>query len=202
MYRLNVRVLAFCLAVLGMAVPVFAQSAPKAELSAGYQFLNFVVDGENESMAKGWYFDVAGNLTPTFGLVFQIGGNYKNFEESVSLGGITSIASADLKVHEFLGGVRLNSNARSTIVPFGQVLVGGMNGSVDVSSTTTLPGQAPISFNQSDSGTNFALQAGGGVNLGLTDGVGLRVGADYLRIFDDSGGANLFRFNVGLVFGR
>jgi hypothetical protein len=60
MYRLNVRVLAFCLAVLGMAVPVFAQSAPKAELSAGYQFLNFVVDGENESMAKGWYFDVAG----------------------------------------------------------------------------------------------------------------------------------------------
>jgi opacity protein-like surface antigen len=202
MYRLNVRVLAFCLAVLGMAVPVFAQSAPKAELSAGYQFLNFVVDGENESMAKGWYFDVAGNLTPTFGLVFQIGGNYKTFEESVALGGITSTASADLKVHEFLGGVRLNSHAGATIVPFGQVLVGGMSGSVDVSSTTTIPGQAPISFNQSDSGTNFALQTGGGVNFGLTDGVGLRVGADYLRIFEDGGGANLFRFHVGLVFGR
>jgi len=32
--------------------------------------------------------------------------------------------------------------------------------------------------------------------------VGLRVGADYLRIFEEDAGANLFRFTVGIVFGR
>jgi len=205
MHRLNVRVVAFCLAALGMSLPALAQPVPKVEVSGGYQFLNFVVGGEHESMPKGWYFDAARNLNPTIGLVFQIGGNYKTFEQSASAGGVTFRASADLKVHEFLGGVRLNARPRQqrpALVPFGQVLVGGIHGSADVSATTTPAGQAPVAFNVSNSDTNFALQAGGGVNFGFTDRLGLRVGADYLRLFAEDGGVNLFRFHSGIVYGR
>jgi opacity protein-like surface antigen len=202
MHRLTARVLAFGLAALATALPVSAQSTPKVELSGGYQFLNFSLAGENESMPVGWYFDVAGNLTPMLGVVFQVGGNYKTFDESVAIGGITATASADLKVHEFLGGVRMNLRSNRAVVPFGQFLVGGVNGSVKVSASTTIPGQAPIAFNEEDSGTDLGLEAGGGVNFALTDAVGVRVGADYLHVFAEGDGANLFRFHVGVAIGR
>jgi len=202
MHRSTVRILVLCLLAVATAVPVAAQSTPKVELSGGYQFLNFSLDGENESMPVGWYFDVAGNLTPMLGVVVQVGGNYKTFDESVTIGGITATASADLKVHEFLGGMRVNLRSGNAVVPFGQFLVGGVNGSVKVSASTTIPGQPPITFDEEDSTTNFALQAGGGVNFGLTESIGLRAGADYLRVFADDEGANLFRFHVGVVIGR
>jgi hypothetical protein len=85
---------------MGVAIPAFAQSAPRAELSGGYQFLNFSSDGENESMGKGWFVDVAGNLSPMLGIVFQVGGNYKSFEEFVTVGGLTVSATADLKLRD------------------------------------------------------------------------------------------------------
>ena len=202
MPRRHLHDLAIFLVLTTVGVPAFAQSVPKVELSGGYQFLNFSAEDESESMPKGWYFDVAGNLSPMLGLVFQVGGNYKTFGESVSLGGITATASADLSVHEFLGGARLNARSDSAIVPFGQVLVGAVSTSVEVSGSTTIPGMAPITFNEEDSGTDFGLEAGGGVNFALSDTLGLRVGADYLRVFADDGGANAFRFAVGIVIGR
>jgi opacity protein-like surface antigen len=202
MYRLHARIVAPCLVALGVAIPASAQSAAKAELSGGYQFLNFSADGDSESMGKGWYFDVAGNLNPMLGVVFQVGGNYKSFEESFSIGGVTATANADLKVHQFLGGVRMNARSDSTLVPFVQVLAGGINGSANVSASTTIPGQPPIAIDAEDSGTNFALEIGGGVNFGLSDALGLRVGADYLRAFEEDAGANLFRFYAGISFGR
>ena len=85
----------------------------------------------------GWYFDVAGNLTSMLGVVFQVGGNYKSFEESATIGGITATATADVKVHDFLGGVRLNLRSNKAVVPFGQVLTGGINGSVKASASAT-----------------------------------------------------------------
>jgi opacity protein-like surface antigen len=199
---LTVRVLVCGLTALVLAVPASAQSTPKVELSGGYQFLTFSLDGENESMPIGWYFDVAGNLTPMLGVVFQVGGNYKSFDESITVAGITASASLDLKVHEFLGGVRLNLRSNPAVVPFGQVLVGGINGSVKVSGSTAIPGQPPLAFNNEDSSTHLGIQAGGGVNFALTDAVGLRAGADYLRVFAEDEGANLFRFHVGVVIGR
>ena len=136
---------------------------------------------------------------PMIGIVFQVGGNYKTFDEALTIGGITAAASADLKVHEFLGGIRANLRSSRAVVPFGQFLVGAVNGSVKVSASATIPGQPPITFDDEDSTTNFALQAGGGVNFGLSDSIGLRAGADYLRVFAEDQGANLFRFHAGIV---
>lgn len=196
-------VLALCVAILGVAAaPASAQTVPTIELSGGYQFLNLAVEGQNESMPAGWYADLAGNLTPMLGVVFQVGGNYKSIDESVAIGGVAATVTADLSVHEFLGGVRLNLRSNPAIVPFAQVLAGAIHGSADVSASATLPGIPPIAISQDVSGTNFGLGAGGGVNFAFTDAVGLRVGADYLHAFEDDGGANLFRFHVGVVIAR
>jgi opacity protein-like surface antigen len=200
MQRLRGRVLGLCLAVLAVSVPVAAQTTPRTEISGGYQFVTFSVDEENESLPKGWYFDVAGNVSPMLGIVFQVGGNYKTFEESVTLGGGTFTATADLKVHEFLGGVRLNARDNPRLVPYGQLLVGGINGAIELTATSTIPGVP--GFSEDDSSTNFALVLGGGVNFGVAENVGIRFGVNYLRIFEEDAGSNVFGFHVGVVIGR
>jgi hypothetical protein len=197
--RMCMRVLSIGVVFLAVAVPATAQTTPRTEISGGYQFLSFAVEGQdNESMPKGWYADVAGNLTPMIGVVFQVGGNYKTFNESITVGGLTLAASADLKVHLFLGGIRINARQNSAFVPYGQVLVGAANSSVDL--TGTIPGIP--SFSQEESATNFTLELGGGVNFGLTDNTGVRFGVDYLRAFADEDDVNAFRFHVGVVIGR
>ena len=200
MHRLRVLVLGICLGALGVAIPASAQTVPKTEISAGYQFVTFSVDDDSESIPKGWYFDVTGNLNPMIGVIVQVGGNYKTFEESVTIGGGTFTATADLKVHEFLGGLRLNARDNPKLVPYGQILAGGINGSVEVTTTSTIPGVP--AFSQEDSSTNFALVFGGGVNFGVAENTGIRFGVDYLRIFEEDAGSNVFRFQVGVVFGR
>ena len=196
----RVRVLGLCLVALSIAIPVSAQTTPRTEISGGYQFLTFEVDDENESMPKGWYFDVAGNLTPMLGVVFQVGGNYKNFDESVTVGSGTFNAEADLSVHQFLGGIRVSARDNPRLVPYGQFLVGGINGSLELSTSSTIPGVP--AFETEDSSTNFALELGGGVNFGVTENTGVRFGVDYLRLFAEDAGANLLRFHVGVVFAR
>ena len=204
----RVRVLGFCLAALAVAIPVSAQTTPRTEISGGYQFLTFSVDEDtsldgvdnSESLPKGWYVDVAGNLNPMIGIVFQVGGNYKTFEESIAIGGGTFTATADLDVYQFLGGVRLSARNNPKLVPYGQLLVGGINGSIELSTSSTIPGLP--SFSEEDSTTNFALEVGGGVNFGVAENVGIRFGVDYLRVFAEDAGSNVFRFHAGLVVGR
>jgi hypothetical protein len=200
MLRLHVRVLCFFLVALCVAGSASAQTTPRTEISGGYQFLTFTVDDDSESLPKGWYFDVAGNLNSLIGVVFQVGGNYKTFEESVSVGGGTFTATADLDVHEFLGGVRLSARDNPRLVPYGQFLVGGINGSLELTATSTIPGVP--GFSTEDSSTNFVLELGGGVNFGFSEGAGVRFGVDYLRVFAEDEGSNVFRFHVGVVISR
>ena len=203
MHRLPGHVLALGVAAMGIAaVPASAQTVPTVEVSGGYQFLNLAVEGESESLPAGWYADVAANLTPMFGVVFQVGGNYKTFDESVVVGGISASAEADVNVHQFLGGLRLNFRSDSPIVPFAQVLAGAVTGSVDVSASTTLPGMPPIAIDLDESTTDVGLAVGGGMTVRFSDAVGLRVGADYLRVFADRSGADAFRFHVGVAIAR
>ena len=150
----------------------------------------------DKSMPKGWYFDLAANPSPVFGIVLQLGGNYETFEVPFSVNGLASTATVDLKVHEILGGVRLHARSRSTVVPFAEALAGAFKGSVAVSATT------PIELSLEDFATDFGLEVGGGVDFGLRKAVSLRVGADYLRVFEEEGGGNVFRFTAGIVIGR
>ena len=179
-----------CLMVVGFATPAAAQDTPKAEISAGYNYLQAKQADEDEwtKFKKGWYFDVAGNLTETFSVVGQVTGNYKTFEDPAGFE-----PDFKLKLHTYMFGVRGSSPGR--VRGFGQVLIGGAN----------LKGSAG-----SDSGseTDLAFQVGGGVSVLNTGNVGFRAGIDYLRVNSkDDGeilegeGVNGFRFNVGIVIG-
>jgi hypothetical protein len=175
----------FCLVAIGLTREAAAQDAPAAEVSGGYQF--FSGKGENEdeweNFPKGWYFDAAANMANSIGIVGQVSGNYKHFDDD----------DFDFKLHTFMGGVRASS--RGLVRAFGQFLVGGAN------------------FNASDdtdsaSETDLAIQLGAGVNIVGASGVGLRLGADYLRVFAKDGGElssgedlNGLRVVVGVVFG-
>jgi hypothetical protein len=172
-----------CLMVVGLARPAAAQ--PKAEISAGYNWLGAKASGDEEmtKFPKGFYFDVAGNVTPVISIVGQVTGNYKKFEDE----------DFNLKVHTFMAGVRASSPGM--VRGFGQVLFGA------------------VKLNASDgtdkaSETDMGIDVGGGVNVMGSGAVGLRLGVDYLRVMakDDGdllGGDNLngFRFTVGVTFG-
>jgi opacity protein-like surface antigen len=208
-----IRSLLLTVAALGAALPAAAQ-APRIEVSGGYQFLNISADLESidtgdlpvrdvdQSLPTGWYIDLAGNLSRHFGVVFEAGGNYKSITESATFAGVTASATADLSVHEFMGGVRYNSRANPTVIPFGQFLIGAINGSAKVTASGSVVGSPGFSFSGEASGTDLALQAGGGMQLRLTDKFGIRVGADYLHILADEGGVNAFRFAAGVVLAR
>jgi opacity protein-like surface antigen len=207
-----IRGLLLTVAALGAPLAAAAQT-PRIEVSGGYQFLNVSADLESfdtgnipirnvdQSLPAGWYVDLAGNLNRYLGVVFAAGGNYKSITESVSFGGLAASASVDLKVHEFMGGVRFSSRANPTVVPFGHFLVGAINGSAKVTASASVAGSPGFSISDEASGTDIALQAGGGMQVRLGDNVGVRVGADYIRIFSVEG-VNAFRFAAGVVFAR
>ena len=75
--------------------------------------------------------------------------------------------------------------------------VGGAHASVNTEA---------VGVTLSPSETKLALQPGLGINLMTTDKVGIRVAADYRRVFlgEDRGGENEFRFTIGilLAFGK
>jgi opacity protein-like surface antigen len=170
--------------VAGFAQPAAAQDTPKAEVSAGYNWLAAKQSNDDEwtKFPKGWYFDVAGNVTETVSVVGQVTGNYRHFDEE----------DFDLNIHTFMAGVRGGSAGR--IKGFGQFLVGGANLKASDDS-------------DSQSETNFAIQLGGGVNVLQSGNVGLRLGLDYLRIFAKDDGVTIsedvngLRFSVGVTFG-
>ena len=178
-----IRSLLLTVAALGAALPAAAQT-PRIEVSGGYQFLNVSADLESidtgdvpvrnvdQSLPAGWYVDLAGNLNRHLGVVFATGGNYKSITESATFGGLAASASVDLRVHEFMGGVRYSSRANPTVVPFGQFLVGAINGSAKVTASGSVVGSPGFSFSGEASGTDIALQAGGGMQLRLADKFG------------------------------
>jgi hypothetical protein len=174
--------------VVGFAAPAAAQDTPMAEISGGYNWLTAKASGDEEweKFPKGWYFDVAGNVSDTLSIVGQVSGNYKTLDEDVD--------PFKLTIHTFMGGVRGSSPGR--IRGFGQVLVGGVRLN------------AP-DFDVSE--TDLGIQLGGGVNVLGSGGVGLRLGLDYLRVMAKEEGdeptilggddVNGFRFTVGVTFG-
>ena len=195
---MSAQVVGVCLMILAIALPAAAQSESRGEISAGYQLLGAKGDVD-ETLEKGWYADVAGNIGHVFSVVFQVSGNYKTFEQTETIGGITTNVSVDLKVHEFMGGIRANVRGSRAITPFAQFLAGGVHGSADVSGSIVSGGQTFFSTNTSDSGTDFGLQIGGGVNVHVSDGFGVRFAADYVRVFGDGDDLNAYRIAIGAV---
>lgn len=156
--------------VLGRLVaPACAQEAP-VELSGGYQLISLEPGHDTQTLRTGWYIDLAGNLTRVFAIVGQVGGNYRSRD---LLGN-----QLRFSMHEFMGGVRASSRANTRVVPFGHALVGPVRANLSL-------------LGESVSVKKLALQFGGGVNWRLTQRIGIRVGGDYLRIFNGQEGRDI-----------
>ena len=169
---------------LGVSSSASAQ-IPKVEISAGYQVLHAL----NDTLPVGWYVDLAGNVNRWFGIVGEIGGAYGTKGEAISISQTVDVTS---KLHTFMGGVCLSARINRRIILFHPVLIGGAQASVstDAVGVTLRPSE-----------TKLALQPGIGVNLMITDKVGVQAAVDYRRVFlgDDRGAENESRFTIGIV---
>lgn len=174
--------LALAAVALTFPVTVMGADTPKVELLGGYEFLRDSSDSVN--FPFGWNAAVNYNLSPTLGVVADIGASYK----SESFAGV----SADLTVWGFMFGPKWASRTNERFTPYFQALAGfaRASGSVGVSGVSLGSGST----------TEFAIQPGGGVDIHLNEGVAFRLGGDYRRIFVDGGGSNEFRFVTGVVF--
>ena len=196
----TVRTLLCIVAVLGFSTSSHAQTAPSAEFSAGWRLLNIpdAFGEDSQTLPLGWYADVAGNLSRALAVVGEVSGNYKDFDETTTIGTTTVNVNASLNVHTFLGGVRFNARQNPSFTPFVQALFGLARVGGDAEIQTTIAGRT-FSVSQSVSDSDFAFDASGGVNIKLSDALAARVSGGYLRVGGSDGG-NAFRFGVGVVF--
>jgi opacity protein-like surface antigen len=179
--------------VCSMASPSFAQES-KGEIAGGWQFLHSFEDElDDVNLPKGFFVEGAGHLTPMFSVIGEYAANFKNVTEAVTEGGISVSASADVTLQTFMGGIRVGRTSGESLRPFGQVLLGGVRASADVS----VEGGG-LEFSESDSNTEFGVDFGAGVDFKLSGGVGARAKATYLHSTGDGGG-NGFRFQLGVV---
>ena len=183
------------LAALLFVVPQPARAQNSAgEFSGGWRVLHF----EEETFSQGWYADLVGNLTDMVGVVGEVSGHYRTIDETVVSGGVPVSVSADLRIHSFMGGIRVSARQNPRIVPFGQALLGLVHGSASVEGSATVAGRT-FTVDESESDSDMALELGGGVNLGMSDNFAVRFGVSYFRVIEDDA-SNSVRFAVGVVF--
>ena len=201
MRRLGVLVIGVLLMLAG---PAFAQDESRGEVSVGWRdyhaTINSVLDpiqvAQPNDYTKGWYADVAGNVSPKFAIVGEAGGTY--LTDTFSTTGVVSIAeSYDLTLYTFMGGVRVRAPQNASLVPFGQVLFGGeRDWSKDERTITVF--QTPSTSRQERTSSSPALALDGGVTI-AAGWIGMRASVGYVRLFN-SADADAFRFSLGAAF--
>lgn len=187
--------------VVGIPATVSAQESgappvPAVEVSGGYTFLRDLGDASNDAInfPAGWYASTTVNLNRWFGLVGEVTGSYKS---NLNLGAGELNLSTDASEHTFMGGPRFAAKA-GRLMPFAQFLAGAAH----LRATMDMPLDIPGHFGVTD--TQFAFQPGGGVNVLLTNSLGVHVAGDYRCVVDFAKDgntyANQFRFLTGFTF--
>lgn len=164
---------------------------PTAEIFGGYSYLSvdtgadFNEDIEdffdNREGFHGVGFSVAGNFSRNFGIVGDFSYNRKKVDLGVD----------DLKIDEFffLFGPRVYARG-SRVTGFGHALVGGVRSKTKSDR-----------FGDFGSSTNFAMGFGGGVDVNVTDNIGIRLfQLDYLPVRADGEWFHNIRAQAGITF--
>lgn len=176
------RTLGCCLAILvSVAASAGAQEPKKGEFVIGYAIMH-----DNDlatTFPAGWMASIGGKLNDWFGVVGEVGGNYKTISDGA--------ANVSVRVHTFMVGPRFSATSTAVVSPFVQLLFGAAKGSLDVS----VP-----NVNLTVSGTNFATQGGAGIDLNFSPGVGLRLEGDLREIHANGSNHSEGRFVTALVF--
>lgn len=168
----------------------YAQDVPKVEISGAYSYVR-----ANQISVSGCCFHMNGgsgsvalNANHWFSIVGEVGGYHSGNVNNTRL---------DLNVISYLIGPRISLRSSSRITPFGQILVGGGH-----ASGTLYSGSAASSGLGTQNG--FAATVGGGIDVGITKRVAIRlVEADYFVTRFQNGSnnhQNNLRISAGLVF--
>jgi hypothetical protein len=178
------------LLLLSAPSPASAQEISAEVAGGGYSFMRDFITDENYPL--GWFLSGGWPVADWFTAVGEISGMYKTYDFSLD----SESFSTTTRQHSYLGGVRRSWQV-GTMRPFGQFLAG----------VTRESGGVTI-FRQSIATpeTKLTLQPGGGVEVFLTDHLGVRLGADYRRIFADRENTeqehdNQLRVAAGVVVG-
>jgi hypothetical protein len=167
----RIRSVLLCACFMAAALPAAAQEMSALEVSAGYSLLRvqrgFGIElSDVTETLHGWYAEAAATETALLSLVGQGAGNY------------ATVSDQKVKAYEFAAGPRFNRRSGGRTV-FGQFLVG----------------VAHYRPHGPERSTNATFHVGGGVSLGRSDRVGLRLGGEYELVF--TGGSNLLSPETG-----
>jgi opacity protein-like surface antigen len=179
---------------------------PRTELFLGYSYLRAVptyATGNRLVDLNGGSTSLAFNLTRSFGLVTDFGG-FADSQVRLTGPGANPVRTADSKgdAYTFMFGPRFSFRNHERVVPFAQVLVGGVH-----VSELTLTGCSGAACTVIPAQSSFAMTAGAGLDLKVQKHLAVRlVQAEYLmtRLADTGTGAtttqNDMRLSAGLVF--
>jgi outer membrane protein with beta-barrel domain len=179
--------LSLCAAVVlvgSVAAPTAAQTRT-VEVSARYQALyDWSIE---ERFPVGWSGDVAANIDDSWGIVAEVGGMYRS----------DTNLDVDLNLFTFGSGARWSGRRTSRVSPFAQLVLGWARMG---SSANIAGGQIRVSQ------TKLMLQPAAGVNVAVSDALGIVGQAGYRRIFldrdqDGDTGFNELSISVGVRFG-
>jgi hypothetical protein len=161
---------------------VFAFATPSpaqrhiADFGIGYSLLH---DGDASVTGHGFNAAIAGHFNEWFGLEGEVGMNFDSLQ--------LLSTDVDVTMTSFAGGPRVSMDLPMA-TPFVHFLLGGMNADAGA-------------LGSSVSETVFIIQPGGGIDVWLSDRMGLRFTGDYRRWFDEGEAGNEVRFTAGIVFG-
>jgi hypothetical protein len=170
---------------LGFAENALAQRSA-FDVAGGYQFTGMA----DQTLPVGWSAGISTPIGGAWGLAAEVSGAYRT-ERDQDLG-----VDVRLSVHTLGIGVRWSSRGPAGVVPFLQVLGGASRATAHA---------RPFDTDVGETSTSFMLQPGAGVDVGLSDSVGLVGQADYRRVFIDEdrgeSAAHQFRLFVGVRVG-
>jgi opacity protein-like surface antigen len=177
-------------ALLLAGLALAQDTTPKAEIFGGYSHVraDFTAGGVSFGTEglNGWNAALAGNFNKYLGVVADFGGTYGTPIREFGVG-------VDVKNYTFLFGPQISYRTRR-VTPYGHALFGADHIKADIPVASIFTG----GFGQSD--TSFAFALGGGLDVGLSNVVALRLAQlDYLRTQFFSSHQNNFRFSTGLV---
>ncbi len=169
----------FVAAVLPALAPVFAQNSyPNAEIFGGFSYLPANGMDFPRKNSFGFQASVTGNITRSFGIVGDFGGQYRKVSD---LGPGYPGMTANTSVFEYLAGPRFAARGER-VTAFVHALVGGAAG------RSSLAGF---------SDRQFAFGGGGGLDVNLNRHIAIRaIQIDYIGSFVD-----IVEHNARLGFG-
>src|SRR5262249_49921076 len=194
-----------------LTLSAMAQETRRVEIFGGYSFLRLTLSDDSTLTlpgATGTFDSVSGNgfmTSMTWNIKRRIGivGEFSRHTKETNVGNLIRIPVTDgtqnnprieARVNTFLFGPRftLRPEKIDPIQPFAHVLVGGSNGSFEITN---------MGVRTENSGTGFTFAAGGGIDIKFTSKIAARlVQADYLRTPLGAGSdLNSFRYSAGIV---